>query len=194
MQFIQIVVLIACSIVFVIVVRDARTLSRILRNWREWPKLENKFVAESLIDLKSNQKLFSSLGFVMITLLAFFGYDKYRGIEATIDALKMRVHDVDSSAQRVKETLSKNPFYNNRPFVVDSLHVDGKTRRGYSDLRVVGPNPLPAKFETAPIVLISAARGLEGESVGTDIRGTTEFLEIECAIYPVILTLWLYIK
>jgi hypothetical protein len=70
---ILIIILGANLVVVVLVAGQWKSLRRLLNFTRQWPALENTFIAESLVDLKSGFRLITSLFSLILAALTFLG-------------------------------------------------------------------------------------------------------------------------
>ncbi len=223
MEALQVIVLVSCSLVIVIVASEWWSLRRILAKSKEWPSIESKFIAESLISLRSGQKIFASTLTIAIVALTFFGYNELQKIKKDVtsnvvdsvnvklnidvDALKRKAESVNAIAveasqsietiknQAIKAKASYDQIIRNpqRLYVTEGMHLSPNSKVKYSDLRIVGGYSLPSRFEIPPVVLVGSSRDSSGTSIGIDVRSTREYVEIDLSDQAIV-TLLIYLR
>jgi len=118
MELLQVIVLIACSLVVAISIMEWWAMRKILKRSEGWEKLEHPFVMESLIGLKTGQKLFSSLLAIITIAFTFFGYNELQGIRRDVQK-----NAIDSASTEINKFVEQKTKEMNQLLKVDAQDV-----------------------------------------------------------------------
>lgn len=213
MEILLVVLLIVSLAILAFNIVSYRGMRKLLTGQMHRPALEQKFVVQSIVDLKAGQTIIYSLLPVVLTLLGFLGYkaiddvslkvtkqvtDEIRAV-SNFDSLKAQTERLDQLVLSTKEKSHQVSFQADeirrifdgirrspqKLFVVESLFVKkGKTRKNFAELDYVGGLTI-AKLNEKPVLMC--------QGNGIECIATKDYVEIE-TLEDTYVNLWIYVK